>query len=181
MLRILGLDISSSTIGWSLVSYNEGKVVLTSYGHIKPPTSKAGSLALRMSPAFDEITELFLSLKPDVVAIESYVNKFSPGRSSARTIIVLSSFNEMISMACFRALKFEAEKYTVARIRSVISKEYNIKLKTKDDVFDFVKKEFPNFKIRLNRNKTIAKTVYDESDSIAVALASIINRRNING
>ena len=177
MTKTLGLDISSSVIGWSVLLDDGESISLDSYGHIKPPPSKAGSLAFRMSSGFDSISELFEKTKPDIVAIESYANKFSAGRSSARTIIVLSCFNEMVSMACLRSLNFETEKYTVSRIRSLISKGYNLKLITKDDVFNFIKNKFSNFNIRKNRNNKVAKTVYDESDSIAVALASILTNR----
>ena len=174
MDRTLGLDISSSVIGWSVLSNENNVMSLEQYGHIKPPPSKAGSLAFRMNSAFDSMSELFNKINPDVVAIESYASKFSAGRSSARTIIVLSSFNEMISMACLRELGFETEKYAVSKIRSILSKKYGMKLVTKDDVFDLVRNEFSNFIIRKNRNNKVAKTVYDESDSIAVALTSIL-------
>lgn len=174
MIKTLGLDISSSVIGWSVISSNGKDVCLYEYGHILPPPSKKGSLAFRMNSAFDDISNLLRRVNPDVVSIESYVNKFSHKKSSARTIIVLSSFNEVISMACIRELGFEAEKYTVGSIRSIISKEYSLDVKSKDDVINFVNSKFDNFIIRKNKNNNISKTVYDESDSIAVALASVL-------
>ena len=88
MTKTLGLDISSSVIGWSVLLDDGQTISLDSYGHIKPPPSKAGSLAFRMSSAFDSVSDLFNEIKPDVVAIESYANKFSAGRSSARTTFI---------------------------------------------------------------------------------------------
>ena len=78
-IKTLGLDISSSVIGWSCLLDDGSKIALERYGHIKPPPSKSGSLAFRMNSAFDSVSELFRDVRPDVVSIESYANKFSKG------------------------------------------------------------------------------------------------------
>jgi Holliday junction resolvasome RuvABC endonuclease subunit len=180
--NVLGMDISSSTIGWSLVEFEEdaaGKgcdAVLVDYGHLKPPPSKAGSLTVRINDAYDSMNELFLRLDPDFVAIENYANKFSSGRSSARTIIVLSVFNELSALACLRALGVEPVKYNVITIRSRLSKFFNKTIKSKDDTFDFVCEYFSNFEVRKNRNDGVKKECYDEADSIAVSLCYIISK-----
>ncbi len=174
-VNILGLDISSSTIGWALVSYkDEGKPSVISYGHIKPPGSNKGSLTYRISCAYNQIEDLLHSLGDiDAVAIEAYANKFTKGRSSARTIIVLSVFNELVSLACFKTLNIEPKKYAVVTIRSCLSKFFNKKIESKDDAFLSIEKYFDEFNTRLNRKGSIKKECYDESDAIAVSIAYI--------
>ena len=172
-MKTLGLDVSSSVIGWALLDDSER---LLEYGNIVPPKSSKGSLSFRLSATYDLLFELLKNKKPNVVSIESYVSKFSPGRSSARTIIVLSCFNELASMVCIRSLGIEAEKHTVSRIRSFIKKNNNLKIISKDETFEFIKSKYPNFNIRKNRNGNISKSVFDESDAIAVGLARINSR-----
>jgi Holliday junction resolvasome RuvABC endonuclease subunit len=175
MNRILGLDVSSSTIGWAILGYEEEHVTLEASGHIKPPPSKSGSLTYRLNEAFEKVNELFEELQPDDVAIEAYANKFASGRSSANTIIVLSVFNELSALACLRMLGYESHRYTVSSIRSKISKHYNKKIVSKDDMFNFIIENFKDFSIIKNRNNAIRKECYDETDAIAVALSHIIS------
>ena len=175
MSRVLGLDISSSTIGWAVLSCDEGGIQLESYGHIKPPPSKHGSLTYRLNIALEKAKELFLELAPDEVAVEAYASGFARGRSSANTIIVLSVFNELSALVCLRTLGYEPFRYSVSSIRSKISKFYNKKLVSKDDMFDFVSKKFKKFSTINNRNGAIKKECYDETDAIAVALSHIIS------
>ena len=40
MSLILGLDVSSSVIGWALINYDAGDISLVKYGNIKPMKSK---------------------------------------------------------------------------------------------------------------------------------------------
>tara|TARA_A100001011_G_scaffold398284_1_gene502138 strand:+ start:1133 stop:1693 length:561 start_codon:yes stop_codon:yes gene_type:complete len=174
MSLILGLDVSSSVIGWALVSYDAGNVSLVKYGNVKPMKSSKGSLCARISDTFDIISELCKDIDPDAVAVESYASKFTPGRSTARTIIVLSVFNELVSMASFRSIDIEPKKYAVSTIRSCLSKVSQTKIISKEETFDFILKTFENFSTRLNRNGNIKKECYDEADAIAVCVAYIV-------
>ena len=177
MKTVLGLDISSSTIGWSLLEYDDQKIELKDYGHMKPPKSTKGSLAFRASNAYDEMYDFLKRIDPDFVVIEAYANKFPAGRSTARTIIVLSVFNELMSIACLKGLSYEPIRYAVVTIRSVLSKQAGYKISSKEECFDYIKKYFSNFSLRNNKNGKIAKECYDEADAIAVALTYIFKER----
>lgn len=177
MKTVLALDISSSTIGWSILAYDDSKIVLQEYGHIKPPKSSKGSLAFRASGAYDEMYLFLKSKKPDVVAVEAYANKFPKGRSTARTIIVLSVFNELMSIASIKALSKEPVRYAVATIRASLGKLAGCKVSSKEEAFEFVKEYFEKFTPRENRRGNIATECYDEADSIAVALTHIYKER----
>lgn len=170
MIKVLGLDISSSTIGWAALGLSKDEVTLEEYGFVSPPKSNKGSLTFRVNEAFDELSDLIKSKSPEIVVIESYANKFPSGRSTARTIIVLSVFNEVISMAALRATGEEPIKYPVATIRSKLSKIAGKKISSKEECFDFIVERFPSFVLRKNRSGNISKECFDEADAIAVAL-----------
>jgi len=180
MKTVLGLDISSSTIGWSILEYDDQKIVLKEYGYIKPPKSSKGSLAFRASAAYDEVYSFLKDKEPGVVAVEAYANKFPAGKSTARTIIVLSVFNELMAIASLKALGEEPIRYAVQTIRASLGKVAGYKISTKEDAFEFIKKYFIEFNLRENRSGNIAKECYDEADSIAVALTHIYKER-LNG
>lgn len=170
MKTILGLDISSSTIGWAVLSCEKDIVELVSYGNIKPPKSTKGSLAYRASCAYEMVFDLLGEISPDIVAVEAYANKFPRGKSTARTIIVLSVFNELMAIASLKALGQEPFRYPVSTIRASLSKYSGKAISSKDEVFDLALDKFDNFKARKNRSGNVAKECFDEADAIAVAL-----------
>lgn len=179
-MRILGLDISSSTIGWAILD-EDG--LLLEYGHIKPlkkaKAEKAGKgYTYRLADTHARICEFLKEKKPDVVIIEDYVKKFSRGKSTANTIIVLATFNEVVSLACYHSLDKEPIKYPVITMRSRVNKKLGIKLKSKDDVFPFISKKYKNFEITKTRFGNVKSEHYDEADAIFVALSHIIITEN---
>ena len=178
MKTVLGLDISSSTIGWSILEYSDQAITLKEYGNIKPPKSSKGSLAYRASVAYDEVYSFLLDKNPDTVAVEAYANKFPAGKSTARTIIVLSVFNELMAIASLKSLDREPIRYAVSTIRASLGKIAGYKVSSKEDVFEFIKKYFIEFNLRENRSGNIAKECYDEADAIAVALTHIHKERS---
>lgn len=180
MKKVLGFDISSSTIGYSLLGFDGEQIEIIEYGHLKPPSSNSGTLAFRALGASKMLKDLFLRIIPDYVAFEDYANRFSEGRSSARTIIVLSVFNEMSAMTCLETLGFEPIKYPAITIRSALSKIKGEKITSKEDAFKFICDNYPDFKLRYKKTKKIKDECFDEADAIAVAL-TYINKEINNG
>ena len=88
--------------------------------------------------------------------------------------MVLSVFNELSALASLRSVGIEPSKYSVISIRSDMSKFFNKKIKSKDDVFDHVCEYFKNFELRYTRTGKIKKECYDEADAIAVAICHFI-------
>ena len=159
------------------MEYDSDSYSLVEHGHIKPPSSTKGSLASRASKTIFLLEDLFKKINPDCVAFEDYANKFSKGRSTARTIIVLSVFNESASIACIRALGIEPSKYPVITIRSKLSKFSGISISSKDECFDFIKNHFSNFTLKFDKKSKTKEESFDEADSIAVCLTHIIKER----
>ena len=175
MEKILALDISSSTIGWSVLERDKTSIALISYGHIRPPTKekaeKAGhGYSYRLHEISKAVVELVSSIQPDTVIVEDYAKKFSSGRSSANTIIVLATVNEVVSLVCFQLLGKEVIRIPVSKLRSVVKNQYKVDVKDKEDAMKLCKTLFNNFLTTNNRNGKIKKECYDESDSIIVGL-----------
>lgn len=175
-MKILGLDISSSTIGFGILDKDAN---LIKYGHLKPlKKNKADKNNLgytaRLADAYNLIIDLLEKENPDIIIIEDYAKKFSVGKSTANTIIVLATFNEAVSLACYHSLGIEPIKYPVRTMRSRVGKYFNIELKSKDDVFPFISEKYKNFKITKTRHGNIKKEHFDEADAIFVALSHIV-------
>lgn len=179
-MLILGLDISSATIGWSVLEVIDDKYSLKNYGHIKPVSKKKSddNFCLRLNYAFDAITNLVRKEKPDVVVIEDYAKKFSKGRSSANTILILSSFNEVCGLAVYRESKITPIRIPVISLRKVVKKEFNCNIDDKNDVMAFCKKTFNSFLTQNNRAGNIKKEAFDEADSIIVSLGYYLESRS---
>lgn len=179
MEKILALDISSSTIGWSILERDEDNIQLVDYGHIKPPAkvkaAKVGfGYSYRLNEISKEISKLLFNTNPDTVVVEDYAKKFSSGRSSANTIIVLATANEVVSLTCFQIMNKEVTRIPVTKLRSVVMKKYQVDVKDKDDAMNLCKNLFNNFKTANNKNGNIQKECYDQSDSIIVGLGYCI-------
>lgn len=173
MKKILGLDISSKTIGWALLS---DKKELLKYGHLKPPSKKKSkdNLSLRLDFAFEGINNLVSDLSPDIVVIEDYSKKFTRGRSSANTIIVLACFNEVCGLAIYKKTKNKPERIPVTTLRSLVKKKYNMEISDKESVFKFCKNNFKNYLPKINRNGKVREESYDEADAIIVSLGYML-------
>lgn len=176
---ILGLDISSSTIGWSCLTKTDDGIDLLDYGFIKPPKKELGGMSFRLDKTVVELKQLFSSKRPAMVVVEDYARKFQQGKSSADTISILTSFNEVTCLTAYQYNNLEPERITVASIRSSIGKYLNIKTISKDDVFGIISSKFSsgmtkNFKPEINRAGNIKKEYFDVSDSIAVAMAYLV-------
>lgn len=176
MYKTLSLDISSTTIGWALIGNSDDKITIIEHGHLKPVKSDL-SLANRALRSQVLIKNLIKKYNPDKIAIEDYVTKFSRGKSTARTIVVLSVFNEAMSMACIEEKKVDPDKIAVISIRSLLSKSFDQKISSKEECFDFIK-TIPSFSVKYNKNQQVKKETFDEADAVAVGISSIIRSNN---
>jgi Holliday junction resolvasome RuvABC endonuclease subunit len=176
MQKVLSLDISSSTIGWSLIEYDSQSFTLIDYGYLKPPKSSKGSLSYRLNETVSMITNLITQHHPDEVAVEDYARKFTKGRSTAHTIIILSTFNEVVCLTAYRIMKQDAYRYPVSTIRSQVGKLFGTKIVSKDDIFPEITQRAKIFQAQLNRNNNIKKESMDVADAIAVGIAHVLKR-----
>jgi Holliday junction resolvasome RuvABC endonuclease subunit len=163
---ILGMDISSTTIGYCVLEIENNNIKFISTSYIKP--IKKGNIVERLADTRNKIEKLINILKPDYIAIEDIV-QFIRNKSTAKTVITLASFNRMISLVAYDFLKRSPEFFSVITIR------HGLKIKntfpSKEEMPAIVAQHlgiiFPYHK---NKKGSIKVESYDMADSIAVAL-----------
>lgn len=164
---VLGLDCSSSTVGWGLIELSD-PLKLLQYGYIKPLDSKHDDIE-RLHNIFNKIALLCDDLKPTYTAVEDIV-LFIRNKSTARTITLLTSFNRIISLSAY-IKTHNMNFYSVNNIRKTIKNFLNFSNSIEKDQMPNIIRSYlsMDFKNILNKKGNILKEFYDVSDGIAVA------------
>lgn len=165
---ILGIDCSSTTIGWCVLSWddvtNDIKFVKADY--LKP--TKTGSIIERIIDTRNKIQKIIEDNKPDVIAIEDII-KFMKGKSTAQTIIMLTTFNRMIGLVAYDYLKTSPNLFSVMTIRHGL--KINKIFPKKEDMPELVAKHLGiTFPYEYGKKGAFKVENYDKADGIAVAL-----------
>jgi Holliday junction resolvasome RuvABC endonuclease subunit len=179
--KILGLDVSSSTVGVGLVCLKDGVITLSKYGHIKPIKSDKGTLLHRLVDLKQDIQEILELWQPNAIRIEDIIT-FMKNRSTARTITVLASFNRTVGLTSYE-YNPNTSYLSVHEIRRAIKEEYNLNKVQKEDIPELIRTHLsPAFEdiIKVNRKgeEKIADETYDRADGIAVAWSYAIRLKN---
>lgn len=168
---ILGLDVSSSTIGWCILKINDltKDIKYVDSGFIKP--IKTGAITERIINTRDKITKIINNFLPDYIGIEDLI-KFMP-KSTATTVVMLTTFNRMVCVASYDFLKKSPQLFNVMSIRHGL--KINKKLPKKEDMPELVAKHlgitFPYvYNTKGKKKGTIKVESGDIADGIAVAL-----------
>lgn len=166
--RILGFDVSSTTIGWCILEWDESnndiKFVEASY--LKP--TKKGSIIERIVDTRNKIQKIIVLAQPDYIAIEDII-QFMKGLSTAQTIIMLTTFNRMIGLTAFDYLGKSPELFSVMSIRHGL--KIGTDLPKKEDMPALVAKHLGiTFPYEYNRKGNVKVESYDKADGVAVAL-----------
>ena len=174
-IKVLGLDCSSSVIGWGLLTLFEGSPTLLAHGHIKPLDSKF-NIAVRLQDVFEKIGDLCCNIEPTHISIEDIILHMK-GLSSARTITTLAIFNRMVGTSAYVHTGIIPELLSVGTIRKLIRESHpaiDPKFK-KEQIPDIIREYLePNFLNIINRNDNVSNETYDEADGIAAGWAYII-------
>lgn len=168
MKTLLGFDVSSSTIGWCVLQFDEisGKIKLVHSNYVKP--IKDGNIIERIVDTRDKIKTIIEQFKPDYIGIEDII-QFMKGKSTAKTIIMLTTFNRMIGLAAYDYLQRSPELFSVMTIRHGLKTGKD--LPKKEDMPALVSKHLGiTFPYEYNKNGKIKVESFDMADGIAVAL-----------
>jgi len=166
-MKYLGLDVSSTTIGLSLIEENLGKLSLIKYEYYKPIKD---NLFLSLHEVREYIIKIVKEWCPDECVIEDTL-KFIGGGSTAQTIIKLSIYNRTCGLAVYETLGKDPILMNMQTARSIIKLPgYQGKL-AKEDVPETVAKILNiKFPYVYKKNEKIADESYDIADSIAITL-----------
>lgn len=167
MKRILGFDVSSTTIGYSVLEIDDNNAIqFVLCNYIKP--NKKGSIIERIVETRNVVQSIIDQVKPDFIGIEDII-QFMKGHSTAKTIIMLTTFNRMIGLAAHDYLGRPPELFSVMSIRHglKIDKIFPKKEQIPDLVATHLGITFPYL---LNKKGKIKVESYDMADGVAVAL-----------
>lgn len=163
--RVLGLDISSSTIGYCVLEVDGYNIKYISMDYLKP--SKKGSIMERIVDTRNKILTIINKVKPDYIGIEDLI-KFMP-KSTATTVVVLTTFNRMICLLAYDYLQRYPELFNVMSIRHGL--KLNKILPSKDDMPELVAKHLGIiFPYQCDKKNKIKEESRDMADGVAVAL-----------
>lgn len=180
---ILGLDVSSSTIGWGVLDTATNPPTLVECGYIKPPKDEVLPSLIQVRKDIQDIIGRFA---PEIVAIEDIV-QFMQGQSGAKTIIKLAVYNRAVALTCYDYTRCDAgRKLFLLNVNSIRSKIRVGKDRPKKEdipgvIEHHLKIKFP-WKSKFNKRKKIDEIMvenYDTADGIAVALAYHMGARPI--
>jgi Holliday junction resolvasome RuvABC endonuclease subunit len=176
--RVLGLDCSSSMVGWGLMGIKDNSPILLAYGHVKPLDSK-NTLLERLNDVCDNLMEICNEVSPTEVSIEDII-LYMKGRSQASTVVILASFNRVVATVIHREFKVGVIFQSVQVIRKLIKKSLKLKETIKKEDMPFIIKEHlcPIFEFTINKKNEIADVTRDEADGIAVAWSRILEKIN---
>lgn len=169
--KILGLDISSTCIGYGVLEINQltKEIKYLESGFIKP--DKKGSILDRIINTREKMSQIINKIQPDEIAIEELI-KFMP-KSTATTVVILTTFNQMICLLAYDYLKKLPTLLNVLTIRHglKISKKLPKKKEMPELIATHLGINFPYEKfIRGKKKNNIKIESYDVADGLAVAL-----------
>lgn len=166
MKRVLGFDVSSTTIGFSVLDYDGPDCKLFDSGYLKP--IKTGTIIERIVDTRNKIRDILVKYKPDEIGIEEIV-QFMAGKSTAKTIIMLTTFNRMICLCAHDYLGKSPTLFSVMTIRHGLKE--GKELPKKEDMPELVSKHLGiTFPYETNKKGKLKVENYDRADGIAVGL-----------
>jgi hypothetical protein len=172
MKRVLGIDCSSTTIGYCILDVDEssGKIDFGFAGYIKP--IKKGTIIERIVDTRNKLNDILNKFNPDYIGIEDII-QFMQGKSTAKTIITLTTFNRMACLLAHDFLHKSPELFSVMTIRHGL--KIDKVLPKKEDMPELVAKHlkitFPYERTTKGKKKGGIKVEsYDMADGVAVAL-----------
>ncbi len=184
MKKVLGLDISTSCVGWCVLDAETGSVEAASAIVLKD-IKCVFEKALRVKESLQTIT---LEYNVDNIAIEENLQAFRPGFSSAKTIVTLARFNGIVSWLSYKCTKVKPDFINVNHARKAVGLKIDRKsdLSTKEQVLEWVKTNgmqdflWPMKTLKSGPRKgrvIFDDSCYDISDAFVIAKAHVNNER----
>ena len=166
-MRILGIDCSSSTVGFGILEIDtKQNIKFIDACYFKPP--KGENIFARLKETQQEVIRVINKYNIDCVAIEEFAKFFSKA-SSANTIITLVIFNRAIGLAVYDHLNISPTMINIMTIRHLL--KYDKMLPAKEEMPSIIERHLDFiFPYKLNKNNNIRNENFDMADALAVAL-----------
>jgi Holliday junction resolvasome RuvABC endonuclease subunit len=178
-MRILGLDISTTTIGRSVIDFNDkGRAKIIHLDYYKPLKGtledKEKDYLHMISDAKADVNSLINRFEPTHVAVEDYI-RFMKGSSGAATIIPLATLNRTICLSVFENYPdLPLHICNIISIRTRIKKASNLTdLPKKEDLPELLEKllkiKIPRPMKKTRKGDKLMEEHFDMTDAVAVA------------
>lgn len=183
---ILGLDVSTSAVGYSLISLNKKYDVLNPVlGFINLEKEKI--LFDKVEKCVKEFSDMKNIYDVDRIAIEDKMGGFAYGMTNARTLILLASFNALVTYVVQKEFGVSPTHINVNRARSKLGiKLEKGKLSTEEKkmrIFEWVDDKIGNNVVwpmkKLSRGPrkgvdVLRKEAFDMCDAYVISLADFM-------
>ena len=170
---ILGLDLSTTRIGVSVMKENEELVFCEAL-----KMNNKSSLESRCLDLEKFIENLKYKFK--FIFIEEPFIMFAGGKTTATTMAKLQRFNGMCSFMVRKTFGIEPILIPANKARKLVGITIKRGMCTKTKVINFVQEKYPSFQVYYTRHGNHKPGTDDKADSVVVALAGI-RMGNING
>ena len=183
---ILGIDISTSITGFAVV----GDGQLLHYSSIdlrkhKGVFAKAEALREYVTDLFENYqldNESFMGDSPfpiEHIYIEQPLHMFMRGKSSAKTLSALMTFNGIVSWLVYELFEIEPKYIAATSARKHCGIKVPRGQKSKQVVLEHLLEHEPAFKIEYTKNGNPKPEAYDRADAIVIAKAGDVIEKDL--
>ena len=157
MIRVLGIDPGTATIGWAIVDQDRGKLIPVSYGCISTSPKQTTSERLH-------------EIKKD---LEKIINKFKPREAAVEDIFFFKNFKTVIKVSQARG----AILLTLENLGVKIFEYTPLQLKQAITGYGRAEKKQVQIMVKnILKLKTVPKSD-DAADALAIAICHINSRK----
>ena len=167
---ILGLDISTSITGYTLV---DGDKVILNGAWDTRKYKDFFEKVVHVRAGLDKIREEY-GKRITAVYIEQSLQTFRSGFSSAKTLSTLARFNGIVSWLVFDQYKIKPEYVAATSARKLCGIKVPRGQKAKAVVLKFLLDNEPTFEIEYTKQGNPKPDSYDRADSIVIAKAGYV-------
>tara|TARA_Y100001963_G_scaffold114020_1_gene158031 strand:- start:2012 stop:2542 length:531 start_codon:yes stop_codon:yes gene_type:complete len=162
---ILGLDISTSITGYTILDY-EGNILACAHIDLRKEKDFFKKIQI-VNSRLEMISDLY---EIERVYVEQSLQSFRSGFSSAQTLSLLSKINGIVSWLCYN-LFGEPEYVAATSARKLCGIKVPKGQKAKAVSLQFVVDNVPGFEIEYTRHGNPKAGYADRSDSYVIARA----------
>ncbi len=164
---ILGLDISTSITGVSIVDRNNELIYCEAWRTDKPRLS----FYEKLDAIKDNICHLKSQYPIEKIYVEEPLGMFAAGRSSAQVISKIQRFNGAVCWMLRELFDMDPEYINVYTARKTCGIKVKRGEKAKKVVLQHVLETEKDFKAEYTKKGNPVKGVYDKADSLVIAKA----------
>ena len=169
---ILGLDISTSITGYTILDY-EGQILACDHIDLRKEKNFFKKIRI-INGRLEDISERY---EIEQVYIEQSLQSFRSGFSSAQTLSLLSKINGIVSWLCYNMFGKDPNYLAATSARKACGIKIPKGQKAKAVTLQFVVDSVPGFDVQYTKHGNPKAGYADRSDSYVIARAGWVRER----